>query len=92
MQVYRGLDIGTAKPTKAEQSAVPHHQIDLCNLDEHYSAGQYARDAEITLKQTGRTWEETNSCGGVGALLQGANLWIGRNASDTQINQAGSIE
>ena len=53
MQVYRGLDIGTAKPTKAEQSAVPHHQIDLCNPDEHYSAGQYARDAENTLNKLG---------------------------------------
>ena len=54
MQVYRGLDIGTAKPTKAEQSAVPHHQIDLCNPDEHYSAGQYARDAENTLNKLGK--------------------------------------
>ena len=35
MQVYRGLDIGTAKPTQAEQLAVPHHQIDLSNPDEH---------------------------------------------------------
>ena len=53
MQVYRGMDIGTAKPTQAEQLAVPHHQINLCNPDEHYSAGQYARDAEITLIKLG---------------------------------------
>jgi tRNA dimethylallyltransferase len=51
MQVYIGMDIGTAKPTPAEQSLVPHHQIDLVYPDQSYSAGQYARDAETTLRQ-----------------------------------------
>ena len=75
MQIYRGLDIGTAKPTKAEQSAVPHHQIDLCNLDEHYSAGQYARDAEITLNKLGELGKIPILVGGSGlyykALIYG---------------------
>ena len=66
MQVYRGLDIGTAKPTKAEQLAVPHHQIDLCNLDEHYSAGQYARDAEIALNKVGELGKIPIIVGGSG--------------------------
>jgi tRNA dimethylallyltransferase len=75
MQVYRGLDIGTAKPTKVEQLAVPHHQIDLCNLDEHYSAGQYARDAEITLNKLGEVGKIPIFVGGSGlyykALIYG---------------------
>ena len=75
MQVYRGLDIGTAKPTKAEQSAVPHHQIDLCNPDEHYSAGQYARDAENTLNKLGKRGKIPILVGGSGlyykALIYG---------------------
>jgi tRNA dimethylallyltransferase len=43
--VYRGLDIGTAKPTAAERAAVPHHLIDVCDPSESYSAGRFRRDA-----------------------------------------------
>jgi tRNA dimethylallyltransferase len=42
MQIYRYMDIGTAKPTKDEQSRVPHHMIDLVDPDEHFHAGQFA--------------------------------------------------
>jgi tRNA dimethylallyltransferase len=45
-QVYRGMDIGTAKPTAAERAAVPHHLIDLIDPDQAYSAGQW-REAAI---------------------------------------------
>ena len=44
-QVYRGLDIGSAKPSAAERAAVPHHLIDLVDPGESYSAGQFVRDA-----------------------------------------------
>ena len=43
--VYRGLDIGSAKPSAAERSAVPHHLIDLIDPREAYSAAQFAADA-----------------------------------------------
>ena len=44
-QVYRGMDIGTAKPSASERSRVPHHLIDLVNPDERYSAGRFRNDA-----------------------------------------------
>jgi tRNA dimethylallyltransferase len=44
-QVYRRLDIGTAKPTRRERQRVPHHGIDLIDPGERYSAGRYARQA-----------------------------------------------
>ena len=44
-QVYRGMDIGTAKPNPAERARVPHHLIDLVDPDERYSAGQFREDA-----------------------------------------------
>jgi tRNA dimethylallyltransferase len=44
-QVYRGLDIGTAKPTPAEQAAVPHHLLDIRDPEQSYSAGQFCTDA-----------------------------------------------
>lgn len=44
-QVYRGMDIGTAKPTAAERRAVPHHLIDIKNPDEDYTVAEYKSDA-----------------------------------------------
>jgi tRNA dimethylallyltransferase len=40
-QVYRGLDIGTAKPSAAIRARVPHHLIDVCDPAEAYSAGRF---------------------------------------------------
>ena len=44
-QIYREMDIGTAKPTPAEQARVPHHLIDRVTPDTSYSAAEYQRDA-----------------------------------------------
>lgn len=44
-QVYRGMDIGTAKPDAALQQAIPHHLIDIRDPSEPYSAAEFARDA-----------------------------------------------
>nr|WP_255719466.1 tRNA (adenosine(37)-N6)-dimethylallyltransferase MiaA [Pelomonas sp. P8] len=44
--VYRGMDIGTAKPTPAEQAAVPHHLIDILDPTDSYSAAEFVRDAK----------------------------------------------
>ncbi|WP_119352596.1 tRNA (adenosine(37)-N6)-dimethylallyltransferase MiaA [Azohydromonas sediminis] len=43
--VYRGMDVGTAKPTAAERAAVPHHLIDILDPAQPYSAAQFAADA-----------------------------------------------
>lgn len=44
--VYRGMDIGTAKPTAAEQAAAPHHLIDILDPTDSYSAAEFVRDAK----------------------------------------------
>ncbi len=43
--VYRGLDVGTAKPSAVLRGRIPHHLIDLCDPAESYSAGRFVRDA-----------------------------------------------
>jgi tRNA dimethylallyltransferase len=48
-QVYRGLDIGSAKPDAAVRAAVPHHLIDLVDPADSYSAGQFVRDAGLAI-------------------------------------------
>lgn len=44
-QVYRGLDIGTAKPSAAERAAIPHHLVDVIDPDRSYSTGRWRSDA-----------------------------------------------
>ena len=49
MQVYRGMDIGTAKPTTAEQSVVAYHLIDLIEPHETYTVSRFQDDAAVAL-------------------------------------------
>lgn len=49
MMVYRGMDIGTAKPTADEQDRIPHHLIDVCDSDDDYTVGRYQRDARHSI-------------------------------------------
>jgi tRNA dimethylallyltransferase len=49
LQVYRGLDIGSAKPTVAERTEIPHHLVDVVDPDQDFSAADYARQARAAL-------------------------------------------
>jgi tRNA dimethylallyltransferase len=49
--VYRGLDIGTAKPAREVRSRIPHHLVDILDPSETYSAGRFARDARAAIEQ-----------------------------------------
>ena len=51
--VYRGMDIGTAKPSAADRAAVPHHLIDILDPHEAYSAAQFAADATRLIGEIG---------------------------------------
>lgn len=50
-QIYRYMDIGTAKPSVEERAQVPHFFMDICDPDESYNAGQYESEAERLLEQ-----------------------------------------
>src|SRR5207245_788847 len=54
-QVYRGLDIGTAKPDRATLARVPHRGLDLVTPGESYSAGRFARDAAAWIAEVRAT-------------------------------------
>ncbi len=49
MQIYRGMDIGTAKPTKEQRKLICHHMIDIVEPDQPYSVGDYLRDARAAI-------------------------------------------
>ena len=67
--VYRGMDIGTAKPSTAERAAWPHHLIDILEPTEAYSAAQFASD-------TRRLIAEINSRGRLALLVGGTMLYF----------------
>ncbi len=50
--VYRGLDIGTAKPSPEVRATVPHHLVDIVDPTDSYSAGRFARDADKAIRET----------------------------------------
>jgi tRNA A37 N6-isopentenylltransferase MiaA len=47
VQIYKGFDIGTAKPTAEERRGIPHHMLDIADATEEWSAGRYAREARL---------------------------------------------
>ena len=68
-QVYRGLDIGTAKATPGERGRVIHHGLDLVEPDERYSIAQFRAHARGALAALGAR-------GGIGILVGGTGFWL----------------
>jgi tRNA dimethylallyltransferase len=68
-QVYRGMDVGTAKPSHAERAAVPHHLVDIIDPTETYSAARFRSDAL-------RLMSEITSRGKVPLLVGGTMLYF----------------
>lgn len=69
-QLYRQMDIGTAKPSDAERKAVPHHFIDVLDPDTEYSAGHFERDALVLLDQLFQKYNAVVVAGGSGLYVQ----------------------
>ena len=74
MQLYRGMDIGTATPDEAEKAGIPHHMFDIADPGEEFSAADYARLAAPVLEEIAARGKLPILCGGTGmyrdALMQ----------------------
>ncbi|UCF05442.1 MAG: tRNA (adenosine(37)-N6)-dimethylallyltransferase MiaA [bacterium] len=68
-QAYRHLDIGTAKPTKEQRESIPHHMIDILELDETNNAERYARMATLAI-------DTIRSGGALPILVGGSGLYF----------------
>lgn len=77
-QIYRGMDVGTAKPTAAERQRVPHHLIDVAEPGERYDVRRYQREARAALADIASRGRLAVVVGGTGlyvrALLDGLDL------------------
>jgi tRNA dimethylallyltransferase len=67
--VYRGMELGTAKPTPAERARVPHHLIDVTTPDRPFTAGEYSREARDVLRTIA-------ACGHLPIVTGGTGLYL----------------
>lgn len=66
MQLYRGMDIGTATPSVEERDGVVHHMFDIIDPNDEYSAADYARDASAVIADIASRGKTPILCGGTG--------------------------
>lgn len=69
MQIYRGMDVGTGKPSRADRRAVPHHLLDICDPTQVFSAFDFARRAHEAV-------EEIRARGRLPLLVGGTGLYL----------------
>ena len=70
MQVYRGLDLGTAKPSATEREKIPHHLIDVCDLHAAFDAAQFIRLAQKAVAEIQSRVRTPIFCGGTGLYFK----------------------
>ena len=71
MQLYRTMDVGTAKPTPLERAQVRHHMIDVVDPTESYSSGAYVEAAAAAIREIASRGKLPVLCGGTGLYLDG---------------------
>lgn len=84
-QIYKGMDIGTAKSSPAEREAVPHHLIDILQPDQRYSAGQFVRDASDAIAGIQARGHLPVIVGGTGFYINALFQGLAAPASDETI-------
>ena len=74
--VYRGMDIGTAKPTTQELKIVPHHLIDICDPSENFTAGDFVKKAHEAIEDIQKRGKTPLVLGGTGFYLKALILGL----------------
>jgi tRNA dimethylallyltransferase len=93
MQVYRGMDIGTAKPSPEERLRLPHHLIDIRNPDEQFTAGDFVRLAKEAIDDITRRGSIPIVAGGTGFYIRNLVLGLPESPpSDQAIRDALKLE
>lgn len=81
MQIYRGLDIATAKPTKEEMQGIVHYLIDNVNPEDEYSVAQYVKDARNAIL-------DIDSRGKIPILVGGTGLYVNSLLDNVQFSES----
>ncbi len=89
MQIYRRMDIGTAKPSPQEQALVPHHMLDILDPTENYAVADYAENAEKVIFSIADRGKQPILVGGTGLYLKALmhGLTLGGASGDEKIRE-----
>ncbi|MCA9229524.1 MAG: tRNA (adenosine(37)-N6)-dimethylallyltransferase MiaA [Planctomycetales bacterium] len=99
MAIYRGMDIGTAKPTAEQQAVLPHHLIDIADPDEDYSIERYLKAAHAKITEVAERGRQVLFVGGtplyLKALLRGLSAgppanWQLREEIEAEVAEVGT--
>ena len=85
MQIYKGFDIGTAKPDLDEMQGIPHHMIDVAEPTENYSLARYVEDAKLVIE---KVWQK----GKIPVLAGGTGLYIDTLINGTVLSETNTDE
>lgn len=90
MLIYRGMDIGTAKPTKTDMRGIPHHMIDIIDPDQEYSAALYQAQARSVIDEIHNKGKLPIMVGGTGLYINSVilNYNFGSLKSDKALREA----
>ena len=72
VSIYKRLNIGSAKPTKEEQSGIPHHRIDIKDVDEYYTVFDYQKDVRKKIEEITSRGKQIIIVGGTGLYIKAA--------------------
>ncbi len=85
VQIYKGLDIGSAKATKSEREEIKHHLIDIKNFDENYNVGEFIKDCEQAIL-------DITSRGKLPIVVGGTGLYIKALISGYSLGEKSNLE
>ncbi|MBE6631990.1 MAG: tRNA (adenosine(37)-N6)-dimethylallyltransferase MiaA [Ruminococcaceae bacterium] len=85
MQIYKKMDIGTAKPTKEELAEVPHHMIDICDSCDNFSCAEF-------IERAGKIVDDIAARGCLPIICGGTGLYVDTLLNGTNISPAGADE
>ena len=95
MAVYRGFDVGTAKPSRAELERIPHHMINILDAEEKFSVGEFVRRARPIISELNRRGKVPIIAGGTGlyiqALIEGYEMQCVIKSSSSYYKQTGKL-
>ena len=92
MQIYKGLDVGTAKVTKEEAQGIPHHLIDICNIDENFSVAEFKQMCYDKIEEIRSRGKNVIIAGGTGLYINAVVYNMNFNEEVVDLEYRNEIE
>ena len=92
MQIYRGLNVGTAKVTKEEAQGIPHHLIDICNIDENFSVAEFKQMCYDKIEEIRSRGKNVIIAGGTGLYVNAVVYNMNFNEENVDLEYRKKLE